>query len=77
MLIKFYDLNKEGLNFKKDFNDFKRVLKVLDERQNNSYRKIDLVTDSTKKLFLCKRFANFANSSARMDLKEIENIICL
>lgn len=75
MRIKIYDLKKNGMEFKSDFNRFERVLKVLDERNSESYRKYDLVTDQSNRLFLCKRIANFKDNSARMDLKEIKGFI--
>jgi hypothetical protein len=75
MLIKIYNLKENGMEFKLDFNRFKRVLKILDERNTESYKKIDLVTNKTKKLFLCKRTANFKENIARMDLQEIKGFI--
>jgi len=75
MQIKIYDLKNNGMEFKSDFNKFERVLKILDERNEISYRKVDLVTDGSKKLFLSKRTANFKNNNARMDLQEIKGFI--
>lgn len=75
MQIKIYDLKRNGLEFKSDFNRFERVLKILDEKNDKSYRKIDLVTDQSKRLFLCKRTANFNRNDARLDLQEIKGFI--
>lgn len=58
--IKIYDLKTQGLEFKADFNKFERIEKILHEIDDDTYRKIDLVTDDSRRLFLIKRFVNFA-----------------
>ena len=72
MEIKIYDIKKEGIKFKADFNKFERIKKILDERKDDQYSKIDLVSDKAGKLFVCVRFANFTTNKARMDLEEVQ-----
>lgn len=74
-MIKIYDLKINGKEFKSDFNRFERVLKILDERNSESYRRYDLVTDASKRVFVCKRFANFREHIAHLSLEEVKGFI--
>jgi hypothetical protein len=73
MDITIYDLKRDGAKFKSDFNKLERVKVVLKENFEIGYRKIDIVSKCNK-LFLCKRFANFNDNIARMELDEIKGI---
>lgn len=77
MQIKIYELEKEGLEFKKDFNRFIRIMKIRHEIKNNQYEKIDLLTDKSKNVFLCTRHANFTEKLLVMQIKKIGNILYL
>jgi hypothetical protein len=70
MIIKLYNLETEGLNFKSDFNKYERIKKISEERTNEDYIKIDLISKNNK-LYLCKRYANFKNNEARTQIEEI------
>jgi len=70
--IKIYDLTKQGMEFKADFNAFDRIKKILHEVKDNKYRKIDLVTDKSKRLFLINRSADFSKNQTEMQIEEIK-----
>jgi len=70
-VVMVYDLKTQGVDFKADFNSLKRVKKILDERENNSYRKIDLVLNKSNQLLLIYRTANFETSVARMQAEVV------
>ena len=70
MMIKLYDLETEGLNFKADFNKYERVKKISEQRTDKYYIKLDLISKKSK-LYLCRRYANFKTNEARTQIEEI------
>jgi hypothetical protein len=46
-------------------------MNILDKKDSHYCRKVDLVTDSSRRLFVCKRIIDFKEDKARMDLQEV------
>jgi hypothetical protein len=70
MEIKLYDLSREGIKFKRDFNSFKRLNKVFQLRTKKGYIKIDMVCMGNKQ-YICKRVVEFDKNKAWMSLERL------
>jgi len=71
-MIKKYDLIREGLDFKSDFNwNFELIKHLLEVRTMKGYLKIDLIKHKeSNKAYLSKRITNFNNNEAIFEIKE-------
>jgi len=71
-MIKKYNLDKEGLDFKSDFNfNFDLIMHLLEVRTMNGYLKIDLIrSKSTNKIYISRRTTNFSSQKATFEIKE-------
>lgn len=69
--IKLYDLTSQEKKFKTDFKKMQRILKVHEQKNEDSYYKIDIV-EIKRKLYLIKRYANFKTNEALMQIQEIK-----
>jgi hypothetical protein len=82
-MIKEYDLNKQGLDFKSDFNwNFELIRHLLEIRTMRGYLKIDLIkSKSQNKIYLSRRTTNFDSQKAIFEIKEffcsLEHPYCL
>jgi hypothetical protein len=71
-MIKEYDLKKQGLNFKSDFNwNFDLIKHLLEVRTIQGYLKIDLIKSKSKNnIYLSRRTTNFNSQKATFEIKE-------
>lgn len=72
-MIKNYNLEKEGMQFKSDFNwNFELLSHIFELRTKSGYFKIDLIqSKESKKVYLSKRKANFKENNADFELKDL------
>ncbi|MFP4645764.1 MAG: hypothetical protein ACLFNB_03905 [Candidatus Woesearchaeota archaeon] len=73
MELTVYDLETQGLAFKRDFNAFERVKKIHEQRDKTGYLKFDLVTEENGALFLVTRTADFTTNIATMKTEWIRD----
>ncbi len=72
-MIKRYNLVKQGLEFKSDFNrNFELIKHLLEVRTMNGYLKIDLIQHKTSlKTCMSKRVTIFSIDEAIFEIKEV------
>jgi hypothetical protein len=72
---KEYDLESEGMQFKKDFNfGFESVLELLRVFKGKSQFKKDLVKDEKGKIFLVSRSVDFEKNKAYVEMEDISEV---
>lgn len=71
-MIKEYALEKQGLDFKSDFNfNFDLIEHLLEVRTVKGYLKIDIIrSKSINKVYLSRRITNFSIQKAIFEIKE-------
>jgi hypothetical protein len=71
-MIKEYNLDKQGLDFKSDFNwNFELIRHLLEVRTMKGYLKIDLIkSKSQNKIYISRRTTNFHSQKATFEIKE-------
>ncbi len=75
MELTVYDLETQGLAFKRGFNAFERVKKIHEQRDKTGYLKFDLVTEENGALFLVTRTADFTTNIATMKTEWIRDFM--
>ena len=72
-MIKIYDLQKQGMNFKADFNwNFEPSQHLFQMRTKEGYFKIDIALEKrTKKFCLVRREADFVDNKAFLEVVNI------
>ena len=72
-MIKEYDLLKNGMDFKADFNwNFDLYQHLLQVKTNEGYFKVDLVQNKrTKKFCFVRRIADFVDNKALLEITEV------
>ena len=72
-MIREYNLETEGVQFKADFNSgFELIEHLLEVRTMEGYWRIDLVTNIANQLLLCYREVSFKENYASLRTELVE-----